>query len=274
MSDDLLSEYLTRWKLRHPTKLASTATSSLYKVQMDGDVAVLKIFSKSGIKSESLGSESLSHFRGLGAVTLLNADNGAQLLSFIEGPTLRLMAEQGDDHSCAKIICQVLKILHSGIQPNSLPQGFPTMTENFQALFSCDRAFGQDKLLRRGADVARFLLKHEERKVVLHGDMHHGNVMHSSQNGWLAIDPKPLFGVLAYDTANSFYNPDFLNAGLIDIPRIRHYLEVFSLGLGISPKLILQYAFAYGCLSVCWDFEDGNDASMTIRIAKVIETLI
>jgi streptomycin 6-kinase len=38
------------------------------------------------------------------------------------------------------------------------------------------------------------LLTTQREKVVLHGDMHHGNVLNFGSRGWLAIDPKGLIG--------------------------------------------------------------------------------
>jgi aminoglycoside/hydroxyurea antibiotic resistance kinase len=42
---------------------------------------------------------------------------------------------------------------------------------------------------------------------VLHGDLHHGNVLDFGLRGWLAIDPKGLLGERGFDFANIFTNP-------------------------------------------------------------------
>jgi streptomycin 6-kinase len=48
----------------------------------------------------------------------------------------------------------------------------------------------------------------EPREVgVLHGDLHHGNVLDFGVRGWLAIDPKGLLGERGFDFANIFTNP-------------------------------------------------------------------
>jgi hypothetical protein len=42
----------------------------------------------------------------------------------------------------------------------------------------------------------------------LHGDIHHDNILDFGRRGWLAIDPKRLFGERGFDYANLFCNPD------------------------------------------------------------------
>ncbi|MFX5957215.1 aminoglycoside phosphotransferase family protein, partial [Acinetobacter baumannii] len=54
----------------------------------------------------------------------------------------------------------------------------------------------------------RRLLSEPRDPVVLHGDIHHGNILDFGPRGWLAIDPKGLFGERDFDFVNLFRNPD------------------------------------------------------------------
>jgi len=64
---------------------------------------------------------------------------------------------------------------------------------------------------------------------VLHGDIHHGNILDFGPRGWLTIDPKGLIGERDFDYANLFCNPDLahpapsvalkrLNGEMINLP--------------------------------------------------------
>jgi hypothetical protein len=57
--------------------------------------------------------------------------------------------------------------------------------------------------------IRPFLVCRIERRdvVVLHGDMHHENILKFSSRGWLAIDPKGLVGERGFDYANIFCKP-------------------------------------------------------------------
>ena len=56
--------------------------------------------------------------------------------------------------------------------------------------------------------VAETLLSSPKDELLLHGDIHHGNILDFGERGWLAIDPKGLFGERGYDDANLFFNPE------------------------------------------------------------------
>lgn len=252
--------HCVKWNLTNPTLLTKTATSHIYKVNGD---SVLKLLTPLGMKDEAGGAIALKYFNGNGAVRLLQADEGAQLVQFVEGEFLKSL----DDREATKVFCQLIQKLHASNE--ALPSGLPSMEENFRALF----APSDNPLLKAGAKLARELLASDAERVVLHGDLHHKNVL-GSGNNWLAIDPKGLIGERAYDFANIFYNPDDQPALVESRERILELAETFSTFFKIEQKRILQYAFAYGCLSASWAIEDGMDPSRRLRIAKLIHDLL
>ena len=81
----------------------------------------------------------------------------------------------------------------------------PTLTVWFADLL----AHGEQRggFLARAAADARVLLADQRRTVVLHGDVHHGNVLDFGAAGWLAIDPKGIVGDPVFDYLNLFCNP-------------------------------------------------------------------
>ena len=109
---------------------------------------------------------------------------------------------------------------------------------------------------------------------MLHGDIHHENILKSSIRGWLAIDPQCLSGELTNATANTFFNPN----GFLDMAEskftIEQRSEIFSECLNIDKKRILEFAFAYECLSAAWCIEDGQEAESTLRIAYRIRDIL
>jgi len=78
--NEALARYLDQWKLSHPELLAKTFTSDLYKVEADGQTAVLKILSEAGATDERSAADVLKWYRGHGAIQLLRHDLGAMLL--------------------------------------------------------------------------------------------------------------------------------------------------------------------------------------------------
>jgi streptomycin 6-kinase len=267
-----LSAYLKQWSLAEPEIIAQTFTCDVYKVKFNNRTAVLKILNDKGKKFESHGAAVLRCFNGNGAVRLINADTGAHLLEFIDGPMLKSLVEQGRDDEAMDVFCDVIAKIHSYSGP--CPAELISMERNFRSLFERVKSETENEIYKRGADTAIELIATARDLRVLHGDLHHENVLKHSLRGWLAIDPQCLFGERTYDLANAFYNPKGFSDLAASPDRIERLAGKFSQTLQIEQKRILQYAFAYGCLSASWCIEDSQDPDSTICIAQEIERLI
>lgn len=114
--------------------------------------------------------------------------------------------------------------------------------------------------------MRRDLLASTERQTVLHGDMHHFNVLRARRATWLAIDPKGLAGDRHFDICQFLRNPHEVPA---DVNRRR--LDIFCAELGLDRSRARDWCFVHAVLDACWDFEDGNSWDRTIAYAE--ETL-
>lgn len=266
-----LDLYCRKWHLSSPVQLVETFTSHVYKVYFDGEPAILKILTPIGQRSEAKAALVLKHFNGNGAVRLLNSDGRAHLLEYVPGKHLKDLVATGLDREATEIICSILKKLHG--HSDQIPDGLTSMRENFRALFAVASSVFADPIFAIGADVAEKLISSEKEIRVLHGDIHHKNILESKDRGWIAIDPQCLFGERTYDVANSFFNPDDIPS-LVETPeRIRTTCKTFSAHLNLDPSRILDFAFAYGCLSTAWCLEDGQSPDRRLRITRLLQKL-
>ncbi len=133
MEVSILDSYLSKWSLFSPNLLASTFTSEIYKVKFQEKDAVLKILNEKGKKFEVRAVSVLRCFNGNGAVNLLDADDGAHLLEFIDGRQLKSIVAGGYDNQATGIICEVIDRLHAYSGP--VPGDLISMSRNFQVLF-------------------------------------------------------------------------------------------------------------------------------------------
>lgn len=260
----------TAWALGPLTPLATTATGALFRTEKDGAPAVLKILTETGAADERGAPVFLSACNGAGAVRLLAHDDGAQLLEYCDGPSLRSLVEQGRDEAAAAILCDCLNKLH----------GTPLSARDAAALIPLGCRFralleqqGGIALLHEGATAARDLLADPAPPVLLHGDMHHDNILHAGARGWLAIDPKGLYGDPCYDYANAFLNPSVLPDLVADAARMARTARLFAASSGLEEKRLLRFAFAHACLSACWSMEDGEDPGLALRCAALLRPL-
>jgi len=269
-----LQYYLDHWNLSDPQPLAETYTSFVYTVCQDGETAVLKLLKPVG-EEERSGALALRYFDGLGAIHLLRDDDGAHLLEYTPGDDLVPIVKAGQDEAATAIIARVLNQLH---QPReAAPQdGLHMLNEWFVALFDKavqDQAQGKDSIFRRGAAVAEHLHSDPRDVRVLHGDIHHENIRWHDERGWLAIDPKGLYGDRHYDAANTFYNPDMRDL-VENTARIRRTADILAQDCGFDRQRLLAFVFAYGCLSAAWSLEEdwgAENAAIALRVAALAE---
>ena len=104
-------------------------------------------------------------------------------------------------------MCTVAARLHA-FRMKPLPELIPP-AQWFRALEPAAATHGG--ILARCAETARALLAEPREVGVLHGDLHHENVLDFGVRGWLAINPKRLVGERGFDFANIFTNPDLVD---------------------------------------------------------------
>jgi streptomycin 6-kinase len=121
-------------------------------------------------------------------------------------------------------------------------------------------------VLVTSASAARYLLETSHDECVLHGDIHHDNVLDFGDRGWLAIDPKGLHGERAFDYLNLFCNPwpTAKSPGLL-----RSRLRTISVAAHLDPARLLRWVVAYAGLSAAWSIDDGGDPTNALEIARI-----
>ena len=254
MTDSTLVEYLQRWNLSDPERIAQSPRSEVYLVRSDGQPAVLKLLTPEGAADEADGALALRYFDGEGAVRLLASDPGAHLLEYAGDEELAGMVAQGQDLRAAELIAGVLNKLHRPRPGVPVPKlrGLP---ERFSSLFAAaqrDHAANQESIFVRGARVARHLLAQPQDECVLHGDVMHHNIRRHPQRGWLAYDPKGLYGERLYDAGNVLCNPANARQLVLSEQRLLDVTRVLAEHMEVDLGRLRAFVFAFACLSASW----------------------
>jgi len=96
--------------------------------------------------------------------------------------------------------------------------------------------------------------------IVLHGDLHHWNILSATREPWLALDPKGVVGEHEYEVGAWLRNPfpqilETSNARGFTARRVDQLVE----GLGFDRSRIIAWAFCQAVLAALWSFEEGSD---------------
>jgi streptomycin 6-kinase len=122
-------------------------------------------------------------------------------------------------------------------------------------------------LFRAAATTASKLLAAQRDIVVLHGDMHHHNVLDFGARGWLAIDPKGLVGERGFDYANLFCNPDAETATRPG--RLAHQVKLVAQAAHLDRNRLISWIVAWAGLSAAFALDDGLAPAHSLRIAEL-----
>lgn len=245
-------------------------------IRADGTSVVVKIcFPDRELHTQA---EALRLFDGRGAVLLLEADldQGTLLLERLEpGRPLTALA---DDEEATAIAARVMRRLWRPVPPD---HPFPSAADWAAGFGGLREIFGGTTgplpaaLVDGAEELFTELVSSMAEPVLLHGDLHHGNILAARREPWLAIDPKGLVGEPAYEVGALLRNPmpQILAApqpGQILARRVHQLAEE----LEVDPARLRDWGLAQAVLAACWALEDhGGGWEPWIACAELLAAL-
>ena len=190
----LLDEVVERWQLSIGDAFPDASASlTLRTARVDGEPVVLKL--QYPHREAEHEAEALAHWDGNGAVRLLahDPDRHALLLELCEPGTPLFGLDQDP---ALEVLVELLPRLW---QPSnrafiSLADEAAHWAATLPDLWArAGRPFERD-LLAAALETTDELTATQGKQVLLHQDLHTGNVLSAAREPWLVIDPKPLLG--------------------------------------------------------------------------------
>lgn len=224
--------------------------------------------------------EALRLYGGRSAVRLLDCDRelGAILMRRVKPGT---MLWQLDDDECRTRIAA--KVMRNVSVPVPAEHGLPTFADWVEPAFHSARTeWDPTELMPRDVidEAERAFAAIERTKaddVVLHGDLHHENILLDDEAGWVAIDPKGVVGARSLEVGRYVQNRLPLEARAeLRHEIVRSRLEILRLELGYSFEELAACALVDCVLSRCWKLQDeslGEDWEEGIELARFLSTL-
>jgi streptomycin 6-kinase len=239
----------------------------------DGSAAVLKLGVPAGHLADQ--AQALQGFGGQGAVRLLAHDpeRGALLLERADpgNPAADLVPD--DDAEATAALIGVGRRLHRVPPPGCT---LPDLREEGESFREHLRRFpGDDPLPRHLVDHASALFDElcasAPEHLMLHGDLHHDNVLRAEREPWLAIDPFGVVGDPGYDCGAMLYNPDPPRRDDELLALVPARIEQLADGFGIPIDRVVAWGFVMGVLSEVWTVQgNGTPGSRALDVATLL----
>jgi streptomycin 6-kinase len=262
----IAEELAGRWRLRLGEPFAGSNVSLALAVgRDDGTPAVLKINFPEGETERE--ADALAHWRGQGAVRLLEQDDELSALLVERCIPGTQLWEVADDEEATRIAASVLRRLWRSAPERHRFRLLADEAERWAVEMPLDwealgRPYERD-LLDAAIAACRELAAPQGDAVVLHQDFHGGNILRAEREPWLVIDPKPLVGEREFDSASLLRDRrplgpdgpkivrrrlDMLASELaLDRERMRLWGVVHALAWGISPAIGKVHADHLDC---------------------------
>lgn len=120
-----------------------------------------------------------------------------------------------------------------------------------------------------------------EARYMIHGDLHHENILLDDRRGWVAIDPKGVIAPAILEPGRFLHNfiadeiPGIDSLTEATASQIEDVLDVrfatFSQLLGVPADELAKVAWIDLILGSCWTLNDGGDATDGFCIARALE---
>ncbi len=184
-----------------------------------------------------------------------------------------------DDEEATRLAAGVMQQLW---RPVPVAHPFPTVARWAAGLGRLRRRFDGSTgplpapLVEQAEALFADLLASAAGPVLLHGDLHHWNILAATRAPWLALDPKGVVGEPAYEVGALLRNrlPRRIEtaAGRALLAR---RVAILSEALAIEPSRLLGWGVAVSVLSAWWSIEDhGSGGEAALACARVLAGLL
>lgn len=219
--------------------------------------------------------EALNFMRGEGIIKLINYDRNQGILLLEEccpGKTLaNVVSESEATRIAANVIINIQKSISDELK-------FPSTLDWFRRLdieVKCPSGFNT-KHIKKAKLIAGELHNQSKKKVLLHGDLHHFNILSAQRQPWLAIDPKGVIGPPEYECGAFLRNPIPQIATNPNLKKIMaDRIDIFAEILGFDRQIIIGWGYSQAILASVWCLDmKSDDWGIFLACAEALNDLL
>ncbi len=232
----------------------------------DGIEVVLKVgFPSEEAKNEQ---ETLKAYNGNYSVKALDQSDDlvAILLEKINpGEMLETLV---DDEEATNIAAELMKNLHIEAPSNHI---FLTIKDVVMVLDRIkDKHPFPKPFFSKALDLYEKLEATKTEEKLLHGDLHHYNILFDQKRGWISIDPIGVIGDPVYEVGQYYHNPYFVSKVKQPVEQSKKRALIFSKAFECTPKRVLDWAYVQCMVSASWSVEDNEDWKGSFEWVEII----
>ena len=276
--DRILSECASHWGLSIGDAYPNPSYQLVFPcVGRAGRRLALKL----GVPRDELRDEAIAlrYWSGRGTVKIIDDNQrlGALLLERIDpGSQLADVASDNDDSATEIGATAFMRVAAAGIiradaqSPDlRLLPSLATWADAFRRYserFPDGGPIGSEAIAR-ASTMFRALTSSTTSVGILHGDLHHHNILRSgpSDDDWVVIDPKGIIGDQTFEAGAFLRNPvAAFGSGIDGVARTRRRIDILIAITGNDRERMIDWAWVGTVLSAVWCVEEDAPDSSSI----------
>jgi len=251
----IIAKYEGLWSLKVMQPFTLFYNYVAPAVRADGSAVVLKL----GVPGKYIVSEveALQAYDGAACVRVLETDIDAGVMVIEPLTPGKQLWTLSDDEEATSIAADIIRRLR---RPPPLDHEFQTVADwaaglgRFRERFDGGVGPFPSHLFDKAEKLFAELIGSTGDPVLLHGDLHHDNILSAQRESWVAINPKGVVGEAEYEVEA------YLRNRLPAHPKktLARRVDQLAEALGFERERIVGWALAQAVLSAAWSLEDGG----------------
>ena len=270
---DHIAACAAEWDLEIGAAMPNLSANYVTNVRLpNGEEAILKL---SPHKKPFMEMEALEQLKSRpGIVNLLHSSEelAAMVIEKIIPGTPLTKVQKKDDEEAIRIAAPIIRDVQANVPQK---HHLRTVSKEMEVIKKVRGMDIEDKETVDMLDKALSILKELESTTLelklIHGDLHHDNILIDDEKGWLAIDPKGMIGDPAYNAARIMRN--YWDSEPTE-SMVRTRIEILSEVMGHEQKRIAAWAYLDCVLSESWDLDEigkrGEDEKPIIMLIESV----
>lgn len=264
----IVESYIEKWQLSIEGPVEKLSYNYVVKVT---DRKQRPLILKLGIPGKDVTRE-------IQVTEIYSGERFAKLVAFDEADGVLLLERLEPGSMLSEIKDEETAILHyvdiwKAIRRPAKPY-LPSIYQWFNGLDEYMKRYSKEggpisvRLIERTRHYIKDIQATSAGDELLHGDLHHYNILYDQKHGWCAIDPKGAVGDVYFDFVpflfNELHSPNILKRRVEGISSLLH----------INKKRLLKASIALLTLQTCWAVEDEGNWREMLTTIQWLEDLL
>ena len=258
---DLISQLEREWSITVGSHFPTLSYNYVASAKtFDGEPAVLKIALP--VESTEMFGEMkyLSLLDGHGCPRLLRKNEQIPAILIeraVPGETLREIF-RGREDDALPVLLTMMERTRRAVPPDT--SNLIQLDDWFDGLRRADDTDFPTAYAERSLQYYQEMSSEKEKIFLLHGDLHHENILSAAREPYLAIDPKAIVGHIGYEIAVFLNNHLWWIEWKTDAKKSLAYaVDLYATEFGMTAHDLRKWAFSQMVLTTWWSYDEMKE---------------